>query len=377
MKIGAVIAEFNPIHAGHKALIDTIKRENDGVIAIMSGNFVQRGECAIFEKGERAEAAIKCGVDLVLELPAVYALSSAEGFAKGSVGILSACGLVDNLYFGSECGDIEKISRCAEVLNCESDTFSEILAKNLSEGMSFPAARQEALKSVLPEGEILDMPNNILAVEYVRELKKLNSTIVPHTIKRIGAGYNDTKAANEIPSASAIRKLIENNESLKDYMLFDYKSAPRFMKDFDIIVAARLKAISKEELCAIPDCNEEIASRLKSASVYNTFEEIVMEASCKRYTQSRIRRVLCNMITGNGFKTLPSPSYIRPLAFNEKGSEILRKMKSTASLPVAARGALLKDDEIFGFECRATDIYNLTGGISGGKEFDYVVKTFQ
>ena len=371
MKIGALVAEFNPIHAGHKLLIDKIKEENDAVIAIMSGNFVQRGECAIFEKGERAKASITCGVDLVIELPAVYALSSAEGFAKGAVNILSACGCIDNLYFGSECGDIEKISRCADALNSESEEFSLILSEKLSEGLSFPAARQEALRSILPDGEILDMPNNILAVEYVRELKKLGSAITPHTIKRIGAGYNETDTDEKIPSASAIRKVIKEGSSAKSMMLGEF-SSPTFMEDFDIIVASRLKAISKEELCSIPDCNEEIAARLKSAGVYNTFGEIVENAACKRYTQSRIRRILCSMITGNQFKSLPAPSYIRIIAFNEKGSEILRKMKSTASLPVAARGAVLKSDEIFNFECRCTDVYNLVRGNAGGKEFEFI-----
>ncbi len=371
MKLGALVAEFNPIHAGHKILIDKIKEENNAVIAIMSGNFVQRGECAIFEKSQRAKAAIGCGVDLVLELPAVYALSSAESFARGSVGTLSACGCVDGLYFGSECGDIEKISLCADALNSESEEFSKILSEKLAEGMNFPAARQLALQSVLPEGEILDMPNNILGVEYVRELKRLRCNIIPHTIKRVGAGYNDTESVGEIPSASAIRNIIKSNKVAKGLMLGEF-SSPVFMKDFDIIVASRLKAISKEELILIPDCNEEIATRLKGACTYNTFEEIVENASCKSYTQSRIRRILCNMIIGNNFNLLPSPSYIRPLAFNDKGSEILRKMKRTASLPLAARGAVLKDDFVFHLECRATDIYNLARGIEGGKEFDFV-----
>ena len=371
MKIGALVAEFNPIHAGHKILIDKIKSENDCVIAIMSGNFVQRGECAIFEKSERAKAAIDCGVDLVIELPSLYALSSAEGFAKGAVGILSACGLIDGLYFGSECGDIEKISRCADVLNAESKDFSDILTKKLAEGLSFPAARQEALSSIIPDCNILDMPNNILAVEYVRELKKIKSAIIPHTIKRVGAGYNDTNTDEIIPSASAIRKVLKEGNSADNMMLGKF-SSPVFMEDFDMIVASRLKAISKEELCAIADCNEEIATRLKNACVYNTFSEILKNTACKRYTQSRIRRILCNMIVGNNFKNYTPPTYIRPIAFNKNGSEILRKMKSTASLPLAARGAVLKDDIIFGLECRATDVFNLVRNIEGGKEFDFI-----
>ena len=374
MKISALIAEFNPLHAGHKILLDSMREKSDGVIAIMSGNFVQRGECALFEKNDRAAAAVKNGVDLVIELPAAYALSSAEGFAKGAVQTLRSCGVVNSLHFGSECADLQKLSACADMLNDESVQFSTLLSKKLSTGLSFPAARQAALEELLPEGSVLDMPNNILAVEYIRQLKRLQSDIIPVTIKRAGAGYNDTQTNEKIPSASVIRTLLKNGNDAKKYMLYSYTSTPVFMNQFDMLIAARLKAITHTELCTIPDCNEEIAARLKSASVYNTFEQIVLDAACKRYTQSRIRRILCNMLVGNNFKKLPFPTYIRPLAFNEKGSEILRKMKSTASLPVAARGAALKNDAIFNLECRCTDIYNLVCGITGGKEYDSAVQ---
>jgi len=373
MKINALIAEFNPFHRGHKLLVDSMKQESDGVIAVMSGNFVQRGECAVFEKGERAVAAVNNGVDLVLELPSVYALSSAEGFAKGGVQTLSSCGVVDELWFGSECGDIEKLSLCADILNEETPLFREKLSEKLREGFSFPAAREMALGEIIPEGNILSEPNNTLAVEYIKEIKKSGKTIIPKTIKRMGSGYNDTDTGVEIASASGIRKLLSEGGSAEGHMLYNHKNAPVFMNNFDVIVAARLKAISKSELCLIPDCNEEIASRLKEASVFNTFDEIVSAASCKSYTQSRLRRILCNMITGNNFHSLPVPTYIRPLAFDEKGGEILKKMKSTASLPIASRGAVLKNDEIFGFECRCTDIYNLARGMKGGMEFDRAV----
>ena len=373
MKISALIAEFNPFHRGHKLLVDSMKQESDGVIAVMSGNFVQRGECAVFEKSERAIAAVKNGVDLVLELPSVYALSSAEGFAKGGVQTLLSCGVVNDLWFGSECGDIEKLSRCADVLKEETPFFCEKLSKNLKKGLSFPAARQKALEEIIPDGNILSEPNNILAVEYIKEIKKSEADIIPRTITRMGSGYNNTDTNNEIISASGIRKLLSEGETAEGHMLYDYAGSPVFMSDFDVIVAARLKAISKEELCLLPDCNEEIASRLKEASSFNTFDEIVSAAICKRYTQSRLRRILCNMITGNSFKEVPAPTYIRPLAFNEKGGEILKKMKSTASLPIASRGAVLKNDEIFNFECRCTDIYNLVCGENGGMEFDRTV----
>ncbi len=373
MKTSAFIAELNPFHRGHKLLVDTMRAHSDGVIAIMSGNFVQRGECAVFEKEERAIAAVKNGVDLVLELPAVYALSSAEGFAKGAVGILSATGIIDSLWFGSECGDSEKLSRCADILNEETPSFKEALSQKLREGLSFPSARQAALKKVCPDAGALSMPNNILAVEYIRELKRLNSNITPFTIKRAGAGYNDTTTDTPTPSASGIRSLLEKGSAAKEYMLYNYESTPVFMNQFDTIAASRLKAISEKELLLLPDCNDEIASRLKGASRFNKFNEIVSFTSSKNYTQSRIRRILCNMIVGNHFKELPTPTYIRPLAFNDRGSEILKEMKSTALLPIAARGALLKNDEIFNLECRSTDVYNLVCGKEGGTEYDRTV----
>ena len=377
MKISALVAEFNPLHQGHKYIIDSMHSLSDAVIAIMSGNFVQRGECALYEKHDRANAAISCGVDLVLELPAVYSLSSAEGFAKGAVEILERTEVVDSLHFGSECGDIKLLSACADVLNSENEKFQSVLGEKLSEGLSFPAARQAALKSIIGNAAVTDMPNNILAVEYIRVLKKLSSKISPITIKRVGCGYNDTDTNSQFPSASGIREKLRNGESIKEYMLYNYESSPTFMNRFDVMVSARLKAVSKEELCLIPDCNEEIAVRLKDASIYNTFEEIIEAASCRCYTQSRLRRILCNMIIGNHFKTLPAPTYIRPLAFNKMGSNILKKMKTCATLPIASRGAMLKEDSLFSLERRATDIYNLAHNIKGGREFSDCAKIFE
>lgn len=373
MKISALVAEFNPLHAGHRLLIEDMKGKSDAIIAVMSGNFVQRGECAVFEKFERAAAAVANGIDLVLELPAVYTLASAEGFARGAIEILNSCNIIDSLHFGSECGDIAALEKCADVLNDETYDFRITLTEKLSEGFSYPAARQMALEEIIPEGKILDMPNNILGVEYIRQLKKLDSGILPFTIKRIGADYNETQTEGLIPSASGIRALLQKNGDTQEYMLYNYESQPVFMNSFDVIVASRLKVISEEELCLLPDCNSEIAARLKAASIYNTFEEIIDSVSCRRYTQSRIRRILCNMIVGNTFKTAPSPTYIRPLAFSKTGSEVLRKMKSTASLTIASRGAALKNDSIFNLECRCTDIYSLVCGKKGGKEYSTAV----
>lgn len=372
MKISALIAEFNPFHTGHKLLVDSMHSKSDAVIAIMSGNFVQRGDCALFDKQQRAIAAIKNGVDLILELPAVYALASAEGFARGAVETLNSTGVVDELHFGSECANIDDLCAVSDMLNDESTQFSSLLGENLARGMSFPAARRAALGVISPLASVLDMPNNILAVEYIRQLKKSFSSIKPVTIPRTGSDYNDTQVDGTIASASAIRVLLEEGRDASEYMLYSFRGTPMFMKNFDALVCAKLKTASQSELLLYPDCNAELAVRLHDASKHNTFKEVLCAASCKGYTQSRIRRILCNILIGNRFSTLPDPGYIRPLAFNKKGSEILRKMKSTASLPIIARGALLKDDPIFALECRATDIYNLARGIEGGAEFETV-----
>ncbi len=370
MKIGSIIAEFNPIHEGHRLLIEEMRKENDCVIIVMSGNFVQRGECAIFEKSERARAAVENGADLVIELPLLYALSSAEGFARGAVSILDGAGCVDELWFGSECGDIEIIKEVSNLLSEESDCFKERMNELLKEGYSFPKARMEALKKESENADILNNPNNILAVEYVRALKRINSSIKPVTIKRVGSGYNEKEIINKIPSATAVRDKIRKGEKTK--LLYQYKSKPLFMSDFDLIASARLKTISIEKLLNIADCNEEIAVRLKEASKFNTVEEIIKSALCRRYTESRLRRIICNMIIENNFKEYKDPTYIRPIAFNSRGTEALKKIKSTASLFVSDRGAELKHDEIFNLECRGSDITSLLRGEISGNEFNSV-----
>ena len=367
MKIGSIIAEFNPIHEGHALLIEEVRKKNDCVVVVMSGNFVQRGECAVFEKTERARAAIENGADLILELPLLYALSSAEGFARGAVSILENAGCIDELWFGSECGDIEKIKEVSNLLSEESDTFKERISEFLKEGYSFPKARMEALKEESENANILCSPNNILAVEYVRALKKINSPVKPVTIKRKGSGYNETEIISPIPSATALRGKIQSGEKLN--LLYPYKSKPLFMNDFDLIASCRLKTISKESLLNIPDCNEEIASRLKEASRFNTLEEIIKSALCKRYTESRLRRIICNMLIENNFKEYKEPTYIRPIAFNSRGKEALKKIKSTARLKVSDRGAELKNDEIFNLECRGSDACALLRGEMSGSEF--------
>lgn len=359
MKICGVAAEFNPFHKGHKLLADRIHENGGYVLAVMSGNFVQRGECAVFSKEVRARSAVENGVDLVIELPLIYALGAAERFAHGCVDILNACSIVDEMWFGSECGDINMLTEAANAIFDESTEFKNALNKNLADGMSFPAARGNALGKL---GELLKNPNNILATEYICALKKSSSKIKSVTILREGASYHETNENAADFSASAARRLLKNGSVKSEY-------TPLFISDFDILTAARIKASTLEELCTIADCNEEIAARLLKASENNTFEEIVNATLCRRYTRGRIQRVICNALIGNKFRDYIAPSYIRPLAFNENGAAMLRKISESSTLPVVSRGALVKDDPIFQLECRGTDLYNLVRGVKGGAEF--------
>lgn len=356
MIISAVIAEFNPFHEGHRRLFLKMREESDAIIAIMSTHFVQRGDCAVYPKAIRAGDAVLGGADLVIDLPCVYALSSAEHFSEGAVRTLDACGCVDKLFFGSECGDIKLLSRAAEAELCGGAEFERELKKKLSDGLSYARARAEALSEY---GEVLKSPNNILGVEYIKALNKIHSAIKPFTIKREGGGYNDASPDVFLPSATAIRAKLKESRG----------AGSVFIEDFDEIFAAAVKTASTEDLMSVPDCNREIAARIKKAADKNTFEEICLGALCKRYPLSRIRRIIINLAIRNRFRVSPLPQYIRPCAFNKKGAEILRMIKSGANLPVADRGADIKGSDIFALECRAADIYNLVQKKEGGAEY--------
>lgn len=359
MKIRALIAEFNPFHEGHKYIIDKMK-DDGAVIAVMSGNFVQRGECAVFGKADRAVTAVKNGVDLVIELPLVYSLGAAERFARGSIEIIKSMGTADELWFGSECGDIKKICEAAEAIKDEGAALKKAIKENLRNGLSFPAARYAALKKMGSAGEILNSPNNILAAEYIRAIKSAHIPLTPITVKR------------EPPHGEAFFSASDARRAIKDGRLLYEGLTPVFTESFDKIISAELKTAQKEYLMEFADCSREIASRLIKAASENTFDGILENAVCKNYTYGRIRRVMCNILTGNRFRMFPFPTYIRPLAFGKRGAELLKLIKKNSSIPVISRGASVKKDEIFKLECRGSDIYSLAKGTKGGEEYSFI-----
>lgn len=333
--ITGIICEFNPFHKGHRYLIDTVKGENDGIVCVMSGNFVQRGEFAVYDKFTRTKTALDNGADLVIELPCAYSLKSAEGFAKAGVQLLEATNTVQQIAFGAECDDIAELTAAAEKIK---ELDSEIKAE-LKKGISYPAARKNAVKS-----DLLDTPNNILAIEYIK------SAVIPcKAIKRIGKGHDSN---DEIYSASAIRKTLDNNEICT-------------IKNCEKAILAKLRSMSADDFLQIEDVSEGLENRIVDAVRASTsLDEIYDNIKTKRYTHSRIRRIILRAYLGITKDYCKNVPYIRILGFNAKGKEILGKIKKKADLPIISRHSDITDLDNYGkllyeLECRCTDLYNL------------------
>ena len=327
-----IICEYNPLHLGHKKQLDRIRRENpqDGIVCIMSGNFVQRGKPAIFDKAIRAKAAVLAGADLVLELPVTAALSSAEGFAADGVRLLS--GFCDKLCFGAETADQDLLMATAKALL--SEEFKLALRQQLDQGLSFPAARQAALGNM---GAVLETPNNILAVEYCKAILSQGSSMKPYPILREGS-YHDTEADRENPSATAVRQLMETG---KDWEAFVpnaeiYRQAAIHTLEMgEKAILARLRTMTDTEFEALPYGSEGLWRKLmKNARTCATLEEILTATKSKRYTRTRLDRMVMCAFLGLTEKDLSYPApYARVLAFNDKGREILKEARSVGNFP--------------------------------------------
>lgn len=369
MKISAVISEFNPFHKGHKYLIDKIK--NNGathIVAVMSGNFVQRGESAVFSKWDRAKTALINGVDLVVENPLVYATASAQRFSYGGVNVIKGLGCVNELAFGSECGDIEKLTKVAECIL--SDQYNEPLQKYLKSGISFPQARQLAIGEMFTEeyADILSRPNNILACEYISESKKANLDIDFYTVSRIGTEHDSLTENNGFYSASNLRKILKDNEKSDDEI---FESVRDNCKVYDFTkletsILVKLRSFTQNDFLKLPDVSEGMENRLYNAAQKAlTLEDFYSLVKTKRYTHSRIRRICLSSLLDISKHDVERPvPYVRVLGFNEKGKDILRLARDSAELPIIMKYSDIKDlDEnakrVFEIESKATDIFEL------------------
>lgn len=357
MNITGIITEYNPLHKGHIYHINKTKQLTncDGIVCIMSGNFVQRGIPAIMDKWTRCKLALNSGVDLVIELPTIYSISSAEFFAYGSISLLNSIGVINNICFGSESGNIDDIKLISKVLNNEPFNFKKYLKNHLDNGISYPVARSKALveyfNNDLHIQEILKNSNNILGIEYCKSLFKLKSNIIPYTIQRKGSNYNDDQLKNKFSSATSIRSHIKNCKNmdiLKNILpketfdtLYDKFTNNTLVFEDSIFPFIKYKSLtSKNKLENLPDVKEglhnKIYNELKNSK---TFYELISNIKSKRYAYTRISRILCQYFIGmeyldiKSLRTLPSP-YGRVLGFNDTGRKILKEIKNKSSIPI-------------------------------------------
>ena len=331
MNVG-IVCEYNPFHLGHRKQIDSIREKfgaNTGIICAMSGNYVQRGHPAVFDKTIRAEAAIRCGADLVVELPVTTSLSSAEGFAAGGVAVLSR--LCDGLCFGAETADLRQLLGTAEALL--SEDFPKLLRRELDTGRSFPAARQAALEKMGLPGAILESPNNILAVEYCKAILRHSSPMRPLPIFREGS-YHAKEADFENPSATSLRIRLQNGLEISEYLPEPagrvFAGAPiHTLEAGQRAVLSRLRTMEDAEFEVLPFGSEGLWRKLmRESRTQATLEAIAAAVKSKRYTRSRIdRMILCAFLRITAPMLEAEIPYVRVLAFNDRGREILSGTK--------------------------------------------------
>lgn len=388
MKTLGIITEYNPFHKGHAYMIEEAKRRSGAkrVIVVMSGSFVQRGEPALFDKWTRTQAALQNGADLVLELPFLFAAANAESFARGAVRTLQESGIVDILCFGSEGGDLSSLQAAAMLMLNETEEFQRLLKKELDEGLSYPAARAKALETVSQvNSEILSSPNHILALEYLKAMQLYSSPMQPMTIRRKGAYHSPSLEERDgFASAAAIRKAIleghitealtqlpENTHVLYQKAL-SLGTAPLSWDALTPALHYKLRMLSAEELRQIAEVTEGLENRiLRSIESCYSFSDIVDFIKTKRYTRTKIQRILLHTLLDVKEKEISyyleqlHLPYIRVLGFRKEKSEILADLTDAAKCPVLTNlkkaPDILQEDglALLALEKNATDLHTM------------------
>lgn len=419
MKVLGLITEYNPLHNGHAYHLEQAAKLSgaDYTLCVMSGSFLQRGEPAILNKWARTQMALEAGVDVVLELPFAYATSSAQGFAEGAVRLLNATGVVTNLCFGSELGQLQPLEQVASLLKEEPSGFRQLLRKQLDAGLPFPKARSEAVQEYLSVetapttpgrlseeclAEVLESPNNILGLEYLRALQVSGSNISPLTLKRLHADYHETGVSNDsIASATSIRRTIQDKEKLSEVLKnyvphstwnilsreFQAGRGPVFTEHLCSHMLMKLRTCTPDALRQTPDVSEGLEYRIwQAAQEATSFYSLVDRIKTKRYTWTRIQRILLHFLVGytkelqSGFLAAGGPQYLRVLGFSPKGQLLLKEMKSNATLPILTKVApFLKQNGIaakmLSLDVMATNthavLYPARSQRKGGLDFIY------
>ena len=356
MNVIGVVGEFNPFHHGHALLLKRARAAlgaDTPAVAVLSGDFVQRGGPAVFNKQARAAAAVAAGFDLVTELPLPWCTLSAEYFARGAVAVLDSLGVVTHLVFGSECGDIEPLERLAAVCS-EAETLRRI-RDAMAEGHSFAVARQRVLAERLgPQAQLLSRPNNILAVEYLRALAARGSGMRPMTVFREGAAHDAAASADSMRCASELRALLLEYKDIAPFVpaaahtVYGRELAlgrgPVGESSLESAALSRLRTLSEAEFLALPDAGEGLGTRLyRAVRSQPTLADILRAAGTKRYPTARLRRMLVCGCLGIRRDDIPSaPPYIRVLALSPRGQLLLRRARGRAELPILNRPASVR-----------------------------------
>lgn len=393
-KICGIIAEYNPLHNGHIYHIRETRRigKVDFVVAIISGNFMQRGVPAILDKWTRGRLAVEAGsVDLVLEIPYFIATESAEYYAKGSIGILESLGVIDSVSFGSEKGSVEELKDIAKLLREEPFKYSDKLTEYIAEGMSFPKARERAVAEFLGDeySKMLRLPNNILAVEYLKHIKSMQAI----TIKRQG-GYHADDAGPEYPSAIGIRKKILDNkydivknsvprEVYEEITNNSISGLSKSMKEYFNLIRTEIVKRNSSELENIQGITEGLENKIKKEIRYHDdYKGFVSSVKSKRYTMTAIERGLNHILMSIDKKEVEEAFenemwYTRVLALNDRGAFVLKKAKEKAGIKILNN--INKEEklpELFKYDIMASDIYNIITGKDMYKNSDFVMKPY-
>lgn len=379
MNIVGIVAEYNPFHNGHLYHLNKAKElsKADYSVAIISSNFVQRGEPSIFSKWQRSEMAVRNGVDLVLELPVLYSSRSAYHFAQGAIYSLDKSNVITHLAFGSEHSKLPELEKISSFLAEENADYKESLKKELKKGLSYPKSRENALKEFFPEIKFdLNQSNVILGLNYLKVLNKLQSKIIPVPVQRVN-NYHSLEQVENVAGATLIRNLIEKKEigyknlltkdtNLVIDSLLEKGFEPVFLHNFSPQIMYMLRKKQKEAFLNYPGISEGLENRLANSLLYaNNPLELINIMKSKRYTETRIRRILIEILLGltKEYENI-SPSYLRVLAFNSKGREILREMKQKSSLPIITKfsdfyNTVSKENKLpLNLEISSTNIYS-------------------
>lgn len=403
-KVLGIVAEYNPFHNGHFYHMQESKKitEADSCICVISGNFTQRGEPSIVNKWAKTYMALCCGADLVIELPTIYSISSAENFASGAIKIFDSLKIVTDISFGAECNDLATLNNIANVFYSEPANYKTILNHELKRGLSYPMARENAVLMYLNDikryANVLSNSNNILAIEYLKALKQQKSMIQPNIVPRKNVYYNDQKIVDDFASATAIRKLMLNREYAEvrkvvprsTYQIIgeEYKKNHIILgiKKYEKEIIYALRVMPIEEIQNLPDVNEGLEFAIKkAASETNDIEELIEKVKSKRYTQTRIQRILLYVLLGITKKDMEDSKkmvpYVRVLGFNSRGkiliSEIMNqnpKLNMITSVGKYVNKKMPKNKQLtrmLELDINATNIYTLEYGGESKANLDY------